>query len=114
MIEWMMECFRNNEFAAGGLAIGSATILYRHGGQFVASMRSFLWKRLFVTVRMDRFTYGFEWVRAWLCDSLEDSGKLIHEYEIEAIVKSKNSSIKSLTMVICNMFLKCISICITW
>ena len=94
MIEWFLEFFRNNQFASGGLALGAGTILYKHGAGLFWSVKDFIWKRLFITVRMDRFTYGFEWMRSWLGDSLESSGKLIHEYEIEAIVNSKNSSIE--------------------
>lgn len=93
MIDYLLDFLRNNQFASGGLMMGIGAILYRHGSSMLCTVRDFFWRRIFITVKMDRWTYGFEWVRCWLGDALEDSEKIIHEYEIRAHVGSSKSDI---------------------
>ena len=88
-IEWL----KNNQFASGGLVLGVGAVAYRHGGKVLAIIKGFIWRRIFITVRMDRFNYGFEWMRSWLGDFLSENDKLIHEYEIKASNDGNRSDI---------------------
>lgn len=88
-----MEFLRNNHFASGGVVLGIGAMLYRHGGTIVSKIRGFVSRRLFVTVKIDRWTYGFEWIRAWIKEQLEKEKKLIYEYEIEAEIQGNDSTI---------------------
>ena len=89
-LEWL----KANQFASGGMVLGVGAMAYRHGGSILGSIKGFISRRVFVTVKIDRWTYGFEWVRSWLRNELESKHRIIHEFEINASICNNESDIK--------------------
>tara|TARA_R110002094_G_scaffold16428_2_gene27957 strand:- start:1713 stop:3020 length:1308 start_codon:yes stop_codon:yes gene_type:complete len=89
-LEWL----KANQFASGGIVLGVGAMVYSHGGSILSAIIGFISRRIFVTIKIDRWTYGFEWIRSWLKGELENKRKIIHEFEIDASICNNKSDIK--------------------